>query len=83
MNRYELTDAQWAKIADMLPGKVGDRGRTTLDNRKFINGVLWIIRFARWSVLPETYGNYKSAHKRSSRWAEIRYMGKGFPTFDC
>ncbi|MCA6096776.1 IS5/IS1182 family transposase, partial [Bradyrhizobium sp. WSM 4400] len=31
--RYELTEAQWARIAPLLPGKAGDPGRTAADNR--------------------------------------------------
>jgi transposase len=38
--RYELTDAQWARIETLLPGKTGDRGRTAKDNRLFVDGVL-------------------------------------------
>lgn len=55
-----------------MPGKIGDRGRTALDNRNFVNAVLWILRSgARWSDMPEErYGKYKSVHKRFSRWAE-------------
>jgi len=44
--RYELTEAQWHKIGDLLPGKPGDRGRTAADNRTFVNGVLWVLRSA-------------------------------------
>jgi transposase len=55
--RYELSDAQWARIAELLPGKKGDRGRTAKDNRIFVDGVLWVLRSgARWSDLPERYG---------------------------
>jgi len=68
--RYELTDAQWARIADLLPGKAGDPGRTAADNRLFVNGVLWVLRSgAHWHDLPERYGKWKSVHKRFSRWA--------------
>jgi transposase len=42
--RYELTETQWQAIKDLLPGKVGDRGRTVKDNRTFVNGVLWVLR---------------------------------------
>ena len=60
--RYELNTDQWNKIKDLLPGKKGDRGRTAVDNRNFVNGVLWILRSgARWSDLPAKYGKYKSA----------------------
>lgn len=69
--RYELTDAQWERIADLVPGKVGDAGRTAADNRLFVNGVLWVLRSgARWGDLPERYGKPKSVHKRFSRWAK-------------
>ena len=69
--RYELTDAQWRRIADFLPGKVGDPGRSGADNRLFVNAVLWVLRSgAHWHDLPSRYGKYKSVHKRFSRWAE-------------
>lgn len=70
--RYELSTEQWEKIKNLLPGKVGDRGRTAVDNRNFVNAVLWILRSgARWSDMPEErYGKYKSVHKRFTRWAE-------------
>ena len=31
--RYELNEAQWAKIWPLLPGKAGDPGRTATDNQ--------------------------------------------------
>jgi putative transposase len=69
--RYELTDAQWERIADLLPGKAGDPGRTAADNRLFVNGVLWVLRSgAHWPDLPERYGKWKSLHTRFSRWAK-------------
>jgi transposase len=69
--RYELTDRQWASVRDLLPGKVGDRGRSGADNRAFVDGVLWVLRSgARWSDLPPRYGeNWKTVHKRFTRWA--------------
>ena len=72
ISRYELSTEQWEKIKDLLPGKQGDRGRTAIDNRNFVNAVLWILRSgARWSDLSEErYGKYKSVHKRFTRWAQ-------------
>ena len=50
--RYELTTTQWECIHSLLPGKVGDPGRSGVDNRVFVNGVLWVLRSgARWSDL--------------------------------
>jgi transposase len=70
-SRFELSHAQWTRIADLLPGKVGDPGRTAADNRTFVNAVLWVLRSgARWSDLPPRYGPWKSVHKRFTRWAD-------------
>jgi transposase len=69
--RYELSNEQWGRIADLVPGKKGDPGRSGEDNRLFVNAVLWVLRSgARWSDLPERYGKYKSVHKRFTRWAQ-------------
>jgi len=71
VKRYELSDAQWRRVADLLPGKVTDPGRTASDNRLFVNAVLWVLRSgARWQDLPERYGKWKSVHKRFTRWAK-------------
>jgi transposase len=70
VKRYELNEAQWGRIATLLPGKASDPGRTAADNRLFVNGVLWVLRSgAHWQDLPERYGKWKSVHKRFSRWA--------------
>ncbi len=69
--RYELSAQQWRRIAGLLPGKVGDPGRSGDDNRRFVNGVLWVLRSgAHWHDLPPRYGKWKSVHKRFTRWAK-------------
>ena len=71
MERNVLTDEQWARIAPLLPGKPGDRGRTAKDNRLFLEAVLWRVRTgAPWRDLPERFGKWGSAWKRFRRWAE-------------
>jgi len=68
-SRYELSDVQWQRIEGFLPGRKEHVGRTAVDNRLFVNSVLWVLRSgARWSDLPERYGKYKSVHKRFMRW---------------
>lgn len=71
VKRYELTEAQWQRIASLLPGKQSDPGRTAADNRLFVNGVLWVLRSgAHWHDLPARYGKWKSVHTRFARWAK-------------
>lgn len=79
IKRYELSEAQWARIAPLLSGKAGDPGRTGSDNRLFVNGVLWVLRSgAHWRDLPERYGKHKTLHKRFSRWAKAGVWEKVF-----
>jgi transposase len=73
LDRLCLTDAQWDEIADLLPGKPGDPGRSGADNRLFVEAVLWIARTgAPWRDLPASFGNWNSVFQRFRRWA-----GKG------
>jgi putative transposase len=70
-SRYELSEAQWERVTDFLPGRKEHVGRTAANSRIFFNGVLWGLRSgARWSDLPERYGKYKSVHKRFVRRAQ-------------
>ena len=44
MDRYVLTDAQWAKMEPHCRGKKSDPGRSGANNRRFVEAVLWIAR---------------------------------------
>ena len=46
MDRFVLTDAQWAKMEPLCLGKPTDPGRSGSDNRMFLEAVLWIARTA-------------------------------------
>ena len=67
--RHELTDAQWERIKDLLPGKAGDPGRTAADNRLFVDAVLFVLKTGiPWEDLPVRYGKSNSVWKRFDRW---------------
>ena len=71
MRRHEISDEQWDKVKDLLPGKPGDPGRTAQDNRNFLNAVLWIAKTgAPWRDLPERFGSWNSVFQRFNRWAK-------------
>ena len=44
MERFVLSDAQWAKMEPHCLGKPTDPGRSGSDNRRFVEAVLWIVR---------------------------------------
>ena len=71
VRRYELSDAEWGRLRDLLPGREGVPGRTAGDDRSFLNAVLWIARTgAPRRDLPERFGNPNSVFRRFNRWAE-------------
>lgn len=68
-HRHELTNAQWEKIRDLLPGKEGDPGRTAADNRLFVDAVIYVLKTGiPWEDLPARFGKFNSIWKRFDRW---------------
>jgi transposase len=68
--RHEISDADWDRIKDLLPGRPGQHGGIAEDNRRFINAVLYVARTGiPWRDLPERYGNWNSQWRRFDRWA--------------
>ena len=78
--RYEITDAKWEKIKDMLPEeKTGKPGRPSSDNRTALNGMLWIDRTgAPWEDLPPRYGAKSTVHDRFAKWTKLGIFEKIF-----
>src|SRR3954452_1327498 len=69
MDRFVLTDAQWAKMEPRCLGKPGDPGRSGKDNRLFVEAVLWIVRTGSpWRHLPVLFGNWNSVFTRFRDW---------------
>ena len=70
MDRFVLSDAQWTRMAALIPGKPGDPGRSGTDNRRFVEAVLWIVRTSSpWRDLPAMFGCWNSVFRRFRRWA--------------
>ncbi|MEW2253077.1 IS5 family transposase [Streptomyces sp. NPDC006975] len=68
VGRGELADAEWERIAPLLP-QVDGRGRPWRDHRQVVNGVLWRLRTgAPWRDLPERYGPWQTVYYRFARW---------------
>jgi transposase len=79
LDRTVLNDMQWERLAPLLPGKPGDRGRSGADNRLFLEAILWIARTGSpWRDLPEAFGNWNSVFRRFRRWAESGVFEKVF-----
>jgi len=68
-----LTEAQWQKIAPLLPQPPRHRqgGRPWIENRRVLEGILWILRSgARWQDLPEKFPHPSTCWRRLRDWDE-------------
>ena len=79
LHRHAISDDNFERIKELLPGRVGQPGVTAKDNRLFIDAVLWIAKTgAPWRDLPERFGNWNSVWRRFDRWARTGVWGKVF-----
>lgn len=67
---YDLTEEQWLRIQPMLPPeRTGKKGRPRNDDRKMLNGMLWMAHSgAQWRELPKCYGPWSSVYARFAKW---------------
>ncbi len=69
-HRHAISDEDWARIEDLLPGRPGQHGKVAKNNRLFVDAVLWIARTgAPWRDLPTRFGNWNSTWRRFDRWS--------------
>ena len=78
-HRHAISDDDWDRIKDLLPGREGLPGVTARDNRLFVDAVLWIGKTgAPWRDLPDRFGNWNSTFRRFDRWSRKGVWQKAF-----
>ena len=72
----DLTDAQWAVLAPLIPPpKPGGRPRR-LDMRQVVNAIFYIDRTGcQWRYLRKKYPNWKTVYSLLHALAGRRYLG--------
>ncbi|SEG94681.1 Transposase [Nonomuraea solani] len=69
MHRGDLTNAEWERVAPLLPSAGRRPGRDT-DDRTLINGMLYQARTGvRWRELPDRFGCWVTIYRRHRHWA--------------
>lgn len=69
--RCDLTDDEWALVGALLPAERGRWSRPAQDNRRFLNGMLYVLRVGcPWRDMHERYGKWNSVYVRFRRWTE-------------
>lgn len=67
-----LSDEQWERIRGHFPEEnipEGRPGRKPVPTRRVLEAVLWILNTgAQWHMLPQSYPNYKTVHRRFQQW---------------
>ena len=78
-DRFVVSDAVWAKVASLLPGKTSDSGVTAKGNRLFLEAVLWRVRAGLpWRDLPSGFGRWNSVFQRFRRWVRAGVFDRIF-----
>jgi transposase len=71
MVRGDLNDEEWYVIECLLPPERGRKSRPAYDNRRYLNGMLHVLRVGcPWRDMHERYGKWNSVYVRFRRWAE-------------
>jgi len=75
MVRLVLSDEQWSRIephclGKHCLGKPSDPGRSGMNNRMFMEAVLWKARTgSAWRDLPDVFGKWNTIFKRFNDWS--------------
>ena len=72
----ELTDAQYERIAPLLPKP---RGSLTIPHRQALDALLYVAKQGcTWRGLPTYYGNWHTVYVRLNRWAKRGVLQRVF-----
>jgi len=67
--RFDLTDAQWALLAPLLPVAARPGRPSQWTKRQLIDGVRWRVRVGSpWRDVPDCYGSWQAVYGLFRRW---------------
>lgn len=76
----EISDAQWERIAPMMPQVTG-RSRPFRDHRQVVEGIVFRFRTGcAWRDVPERFGPWQTVWKRHTRFSRDGTWDKIFAT---
>jgi transposase len=67
--RFDLTDAQWALLASLVPAPKRSGRPSQWTKRQLIDGIRWRVRVgAPWRDVPPCYGSWQAVYALFRRW---------------
>lgn len=66
-----LSDAEWERIAPLMPSMAPGGGRPFADHRRVVEGIVWHYRTGSpWRDLPASFGPWQTVWKRHARFSK-------------
>lgn len=67
--RHEISNQHWAVLEPLLPKQKPGPGRKRRDNRKVLNGILYVLKTGcAWADVPPGYGSPTTCWRRLQEW---------------
>ena len=72
----EITEAQYQRIASVLPVQ---RGNVSMSNLQVLNAILYVAEHGcKWRGLPPRFGNWHTIYTRMNRWSKNGVLDRVF-----
>jgi len=72
----ELTEAQYERLAPLLPVQ---RGNVRISNRHVLNAILYVAEHGgKWRGLPPLFGRGHTIYTRMNRWSKTGVLDRVF-----
>ena len=72
----ELTEAQYERIAPLLPVQ---RGNVRISNQHVLNAILYVAEHGcKWRGLPPRFGRWHTIYTRMNRWSKTGVLDRVF-----
>ena len=73
----DLTDAQWEKIASLMPEQSSVGRPRSINYREIINAILYVIETGcTWRMLPHDFHHWKSVYGYYNKWNKDKTLGQ-------
>ena len=72
-----IPDSLWRELEKLIPQKESNVGRPEYDNRKTLDGIIYILYTgSQWHMMPEKYGCTSTVHGKFMKWCRADVFKK-------